>query len=362
MPILFRYLLRYFLTGFVKTISVFIGLFLLIDGIESIRRFSQKPNFNATDITLLIVSRIPNFIGMLTPSMVLLTTLMVISRLARQNEITVMRASGISLHRLLIPFLLGGVLIAGVHALLLDQITPRTNRIAQKLEDKIVDRHLSVVTVAGDLWLRNGQQIIHAQRVDAASETMHQITIFTFDDENRLTARLEAQSAVLKEARWELREGIDYQFLPQPAVQVFKLRSWDISLDSARLTGAIPVPEMLTMRELFLIAEKLQQEGQDTTRYWVIFHRKLAAPAITLAAILLAFPFALSLPRSGGTTRSFVFGLLLGFALFVLEDLAMALGMGGRLPPILAAWAPILFFGSLAGFGLLHMATPRHQP
>ncbi len=359
MPILFHYLLRFFLTGFLKTIAIFIGLFLLLDGIESIRRFSQKPNFNTTEIILLILSRIPNFLGMLIPSMVLLTTLMVVARLARQNEITVMRASGISLHRILIPFVMGGILIATVHSLLLNQITPHTNRIAQKLEDSITDRNIATVSQNGDLWVRSGQQIIHADRADPSTETLHGITIFTFDAKHRLTTRLEAKAAVITKDCQRLIEGIDYQFLPTLQVDTFKERPWQVFLDPERLTNETPPPEMLTLLELYTMATKLQREGHDTTRYWAIFHRKLAAPATTLAAILLAFPFALRLPRTGGTLRSFLFGLLLGFAMFVLEDLATALGMGGRLPPMLAAWAPVLFFGSMAGFMLAHLANPR---
>ncbi|MBF0126353.1 MAG: LPS export ABC transporter permease LptG [Magnetococcales bacterium] len=361
MPILFHYLMKLFLLGFLKIVTIFIGLFLLIDGIENIRRFSQKPYFNITDLFLLIVSRIPNFLGMLTPSMVLLTTLVVISRLTRQHEITIMRASGLSHNQILIPFLLGGLLIAGGHILLLDQIAPHTISIAQKLEDRITDRHIAPATETGDLWVRSGQQIIHARRADSLTATLHGVMIFTFDDQHHMTARLEAKSAHLNEGCWQLMEGVDYQFLPLPRITPFRQRGWDVVLDPERLTGTTPVPQQLSLRELWTLGALLEQSGQDATRHRVIFHRKLAAPFTSLAAILLAFPFALRLPRSGGTLRSILFGLLLGFAMFVIGDLATALGLGGRLPPILAAWAPLVFFTGIAGYLLLHQATPGRR-
>ncbi|MBF0191559.1 MAG: LPS export ABC transporter permease LptG [Magnetococcales bacterium] len=362
MPILFGYLLRFFLTGFLKMIGVFIGLFLLIDGIEGIRRFSQKPHFNILDLLLLLTSRIPNFLGMLTPSMVLLTTLMGVARLIRQNEITVMRASGLSLAGILRPFLAGGVIIALFHLLLIGQIAPHTNRIAQQIKDRILDHQVAPLSQTGEVWVREGSRIIHAKRVDPQTQTLHEVTVFTFDPENRLSARLEAKTAVHHATGWQLNQIIDYRFLPRISVETSPQRPWEVSLDPQRLSVETPPPEMLTVLELHALSTQLQRDGHSATRYQVILHRRLATPAFTLAAILLAFPFALRLPRSGGALRSTLLGLLIGFAMFVLADLATALGMGGRLPPLLAAWAPVLFFCGIAGFLLVHLSSPKRTP
>ena len=109
MPILFHYLLRLFLAGLLQVIGLFVGLFFLIDGVENMRRFSLKEHFNWGDLLLMMACRLPDFLTLLLPSMTLLAVLMVLARLSRQNEITVMRASGVSIYRILIPFLLGGL-------------------------------------------------------------------------------------------------------------------------------------------------------------------------------------------------------------------------------------------------------------
>ncbi|GAB0058964.1 Lipopolysaccharide export system permease protein LptG [Candidatus Magnetaquicoccaceae bacterium FCR-1] len=361
MPILFRHLLSFFLTGFLKTLGVFVGLFLLIDGIEGIRRYTPKPNFNTLDLALLILSRLPNYLGMLTPSMLLLATLMGVARLTRDNEITVMRASGVSLVGILAPLLTGGLIVALFHGLLIAQIVPRTNALAQKIEDHIVDRLIAPPSKSGDLWLRDGGRIIHIQKFDPDRTTLHGVTAFTFDAEHRLAARLEASRATFDGQGWKLHEGLDYRFLPTVEVQAFEARPWQVSLDPQRLAASTPPPNMLTVIELIPVIDRLEQDGHDATRHRMILHRRLAAPAINLAAIALAFPFALRLPRSGGALRSSLLGTLLGFLMFVLVDLATAFGLGGRLPPILAAWAPVLFFAGVSGFLFLHLAYPRHS-
>ncbi|NGZ06941.1 MAG: LPS export ABC transporter permease LptG [Magnetococcales bacterium] len=359
MPILFGYLLRDFLGAFGKTMGVFIGLFLLIDGIEGIRRFAPKPSFQAMDLIWLLLSRLPNFLGMLTPAMLLLTTLLAVNRLMRHNEITVMRASGVSLTRILWPLLCGGILIALLHGLLITQIAPHTNRIAQGFKDRLLDHQVAPHARSDDLWLRDGSQIIHAKKADPDAGLLHEVTIFVFDAQHHLASRITARTARFAQDQWRLLNGIDYRFQPEPTVTPFDQRLWHVSFDPQRLAIDTPPPQLLTALELYALIRHLKQDGHDATRYQVILQRRLAAPFATLTAIVLAFPFALRLPRAGGTLLSTLIGLLLGFAMFVLGDLAGALGLGGRLPPLLAAWSPILFFCGIAGFLLFHLDSPK---
>ena len=359
MPLIFHYLLQLFLTGFFKVVGVFLGLFFLIDGVESIRRFSQKANFNWVDITLLMVFRIPAFVTKLLPSIALLTTLLVLTLLSRQNEITVMRASGISLHRILIPFLLGGVIIAALHVIFQDQIVPRTNRMAQQQEDIVTNRKRSPGSETGNLWLRSGRQIIHAQQVMFKQRVLLAVTVFRFDDNHHLTSRLEAGSAELTDNKWELVDGMIYRFGKVTDAQQFARQKWDVGIRLEQLHRQPENTAFLSGKEMLHVVQRMESEGYDATRFLVRLHSRLAHPVTTLAAILLAFPFALRLPRQGGVTGSVLIGLLLGFSMFVVITLSTSLGVGGRLPPLLAAWAPVLFFTGIGGFLLFHLAEPR---
>jgi lipopolysaccharide export system permease protein len=359
MPLLFYYLLQLFLQGFAQVVGVFLGLFFLIDGVEGVRRYSDKVNFNWGDMFILLTLRLPSFVTMLFPSIALLTTLIVLTRLTRQNEITVMRASGVSLYRILIPFLMGGVLIAAVHVILQDQIIPRTNKAYYALKDYLLDRQVASVTKSGNLWYRSGKQIIHARKSSLEEKSLSDVIVFRFDDERHLVSRIEAKKAVYQEERWYLTEGIEYVFGGSVQAVTFKERPWRVILDPELLGKKPENPEFLSINRLRLLAERLQEKGADATTHWVTLYRKLADPATTVAAILLAFPFTLRLPRQGGVSRSIVFGILLGFAMFVVVDLSTALGLGGRLPPALSAWAPVVIFMGLGGFLFLHLADPR---
>ncbi|MBF0447372.1 MAG: LPS export ABC transporter permease LptG [Magnetococcales bacterium] len=361
MPVLFYYLLHLYLRGFMQVIGVFMGLFFLIDGVESIRRYSEKINFNWPDLILLMLCRLPPFLTMLFPSFALLATLIVLTRLTRQSEITVMRASGISLYRIIIPFLIGGVLIASVHVVLQDQIIPRANKAYYGLQDYLLDRQAPSLTEAGNLWYRIDQQIVHAKKGSAIDKKLTDVIVFRFDKQRHLVSRIDAKVARFSRNQWSLHEGTEYVFDRSVQAVRFNVRPWRIDLDPSILGEKPDEPQFLSIGELRMLAERLEKEGADATTHWVMLHRKLADPATTIAAILLAFPFTLRLPRQGGVGRSLLIGLVLGFALFVVVDLSTALGLGGRLPAMLSAWAPVLIFLGIGGFLFLHLADPKQN-
>ncbi|MBF0182928.1 MAG: LPS export ABC transporter permease LptG [Magnetococcales bacterium] len=366
MPILFLYLLRLFLSGLLQIVGLFIALFLLIDGIESIRRFALKPTFNWFDMVWMMLCRLPDFITLLLPSISLLAVLMVLARLSRQNEITVMRASGLSLYRILIPFLLGGLLIASAQLLLRDQLVPLSKRLAQQMEDRFLGRDTPTQTDIDNLWLKvwtkhGDRQLLNVQQVLPDERVMLNVSLFEWDAEHRLRTYTQARSAHMVQDKWVLNQGIRYQYGENVQAERFIHRDWPALLGLDQLNRTAINPDFLTFEQILRLIERTEREGYDATRLHVLLHSRLSQPVTTLAAILLAFPFTLRLPRRGGITRSLLLGVLLGFTLFIIADLAQALGIGGRLPPPLAAWAPVCFFAGVGGFLLIHLADPKRQ-
>ena len=362
MPLLFSYLLRLFLVGMVQLIALFCGLFFLIDGVENIRRFSLKEHFTWGEMLLMMMLQLPDFITLLLPSITLLTVLMTLSRLSRQNEITVMRASGVSIHRILIPFLLGGLLIASGQLVMQDRLVPWAKRAAQTLEDRFLGHENPAHADMDDVWLKSDQMLIHVHQVIPAERVMLDVAVFEWDDSERLHSHIQARSAKMHDGQWQLFHGILYRYGEgSVTAEKFAQRPWPITLTPEQLNRTAVNPDFLPFAQIQRLIERTEREGYDATRLRVLLHSRIALPTTTLAAIVLAFPFTLRLPRRGGVTRSLLLGLLIGFLMFVVADLSQALGMGGRLPPMLAAWAPVLFFAGIGGFLFLHLADPKRQ-
>lgn len=364
MPVIYRYLLTCFLGAFANVLGVFIGLFTLLDGVEQIRRFSGKAGVQWSDLVLFLLLRLPEFLLQFVAPMGMLATVFALTRLVRQNEITALRASGLSIYRILIPFLLGGAIVAGVQMAMQDQAIPRLDPISSNLYEYLKsDGRVAMATAPESLWIRDGQQIVHATRVLARERVLRGVTILGFDREFQLVERYEAQGMTWRDGRWLLENGVHYRFQPASLADPFSEKTWPGHLSEEQLDRSQRHPTALSLAGLREHIDILRQEGYPTTHYQVTLQRRLADPATTLTAILLAFPFSLRLQRFGGSSTTQLAGLALGFALFFLVDLSTALGMGSRLPPILAAWGPTAFFCGFGAFLLMHLeeeaATPR---
>ncbi|MBF0622796.1 MAG: LPS export ABC transporter permease LptG [Magnetococcales bacterium] len=359
MPALFRYLFNHFLFSFLKVLGVFVGLFFLLDGTEQIRRFADSVNVHWYTLAHLLSLRMPEFLIQFLPPMTLLATLTAMSQLARRSEIIAMRASGISIYRILIPFLIAGFWIAVGQAIIQDQVLPKTRHGEDQLVAYIKDRPTQQSISKAGLWIRDGGRIIHAETVSADHGVLFDVMVLVFNDEHLLINRVDARKGVLENGKWSLVDGISYDLINPTKNQVFERADWNINLASEQLDRTAPKPQAMPLSQLWAYAERLEREGYDPQTYWVYFQRKLADPITTMAAILLAFPFSLRLHRLGGAYRSLLIGILSGFLMFSIVDLFTALGLGGRLPPTLAAWSPVACFASIGAYLLMHLEEVR---
>ncbi|MBF0309932.1 MAG: LptF/LptG family permease [Magnetococcales bacterium] len=358
MPVLLRYLFSRFLVNFLRILLISGGLFLLLDGAELVRRYAKEGSAGWSDILFLLALRLPAFLVHILAPLTLLATLTTLTLLSRQNEITAMRAGGLSIYRILVPFLLAGLSISSVQFLLQDQVVPLGNRLMQDVVNRITHSTPASTLTGSDttaLWIRDGQQIVHAQGTSPEHGAMWDVTIFQFDEGLRLLTRVDAKHAKREKEGWVLYDGIVYTNGDAGAANRFESRPWPIQLATEQFDRSIPQPEMLSLMALRHQANRLSREGYDAKAFQVFFLRRLADPLTTLSAIILAFPFALRLQRLGGATRSLLLGLVVGFAMFIVVDLTTALGMGSILPAGVAVFVPVIFFFSVGMFLLLHL-------
>ena len=117
-----------------------------------------------------------------------------------------------------------------------------------------------------------------------------------------------------------------------------------------------PEAEQMTYDQLRRYVAQLQSSGYHAVPFMVQLQRKVAFPFVTVIMTILAVPFAVSTGRSGA-----MYGIGVGIVLALLYWLALsvfgALGAGGWISPILAAWAPNLLFGAAAAYLLLMVRT-----
>ena len=117
-----------------------------------------------------------------------------------------------------------------------------------------------------------------------------------------------------------------------------------------------PVAEMMTFSQLRDYIARLQASGATVVPQMVALQRKIAFPLVTLVMTVLAVPFAVTTGRRGAMYGVGI-GIVLAITYWIAMSISGALGAGGAMSPLLAAWAPNILFGSVAAYLVLTVRT-----
>lgn len=185
MSILSRYILRLHLVPFIFAVSAMTGIMLVNQIARRLRDLVGKglPSHVVAEVFGL---SIPFILAMTLPMAVLVAVLYSMGRLTVDNELTAMRASGVSLGAIVRPLLLAGIFVAGGAFIFSDQVLPRSNH---RLRTLLTDINRTKPTFGMEEQIINevqrGRVFLRAGGVDDATHTLHDVTIVDIGDHNR---------------------------------------------------------------------------------------------------------------------------------------------------------------------------------
>jgi lipopolysaccharide export system permease protein len=363
MTILFRYILREYAKIFSMCFAGLMTIYMVIDFFEKIRRFLRYDS-GAVPMLMYFALKIPAISFQVAPFAVLVATLLTLGLLSRSNEITALRSCGVSLLWMTSPFL---SFAAGVAILLMafsSTIIPLASEKAEEVRLVQIEKKPVPLTVqAAQPWARIGADaLMHVNAINVGGKTLRGVRLFHFDRAFRLDQIIEASEARYTEHGWVLLNGSRRRFAPDNTVDssLFAEQPLDIPLIpddfTASLTGS---SESMTFREIRNYVGRFQQEGVSFGRLLTDYYGRLAFPLVTVIMVLVGI--ALGLRRSGVRGGSMAVGIgqafIVGFCYWTTHSIAIALGRGGALAPMLAGWMANILFGS---FGLYLLLKVRH--
>ncbi len=356
----------YVLRGFALFFSMIVAAFLLLLLVFTL--FELLSDILRNQISPLTVGEYllnvaPYFLYNTTPLSMLLAVLVTFGLLQRSNEITAIKATGISLYRVVVPVLIASILIAGV-LFLSDQLyLPYTNKRQDALRNQIKGKPAQTYLRPDRKWIfGQHSDIYYYQFFDPDRDVFGGVSIFQFDPHTfQITHRIAADRAYWSKdmGRWVYEQGWE-RSLDGPAIEYY--RKFDVatfpqvSEAPAYFKKEIKQSSEMSYDELRRYIHDLQQSGFDVVRLRVQLQKKIAYPLITLVMAVLAIPFALSAGK-----RSAVAGVAtaigIGVVYWTINGLFEAMGNLSQLPPAVAAWSPDLVFGCIGGYLILRMPT-----
>lgn len=338
MTILDRYLARAVIGGSLLVLAVLMALSAFVGVVGQLGDVGTV-DYGLLEAVFFVLLTLPGQAVELMPVAVLIGTLLSLGTLAGQNELTVMRAAGMSVSRIARGALYGGLLLAVACVLLAEGVAPAAERHADQMRASALDRSVNMLG-RGGAWLRDGEQYINT-RQSAATGELAGVYIYRFDEQGRLEVAAEARQALYRDGSWRL-QGVRETRPRAERVEAGEVadRPWETGI-GPRLLSLISVsPEMLSARGLYRYINYLEANSLDADSYRIAFWFKLVIPAALPVMVLLAMPFLFGSLRSAGAGQRLMVGLVIGIGFYLVNITLQNVGALLMVPPVLVAWTP----------------------
>ena len=357
------YIFRRFLWYFLLLMAAFVFLF------EAFTFFEILDDISRHGIPFLTVV---NYFRYLTPYLVynlaplgaLMAVLVTLGTMSKSNEIVAIKASGVSLYRLAVPLMLGGLTLAASMVFLDDVYLPYANQRQDALRNQIKGRPPRTYGQPQRWIFGENSKIYNYDLFDSTQNLFGGLSVIELEPSSFMVKRRifatranwsDTQNAWVLEGGWirDFSQGSITRYEKFNVVVLPELTEQPAYFNPDR--WGKPALQM-SWRELRNYIQGLQRAGFDVSTLRVQLHVKLAFPLIAPVSMLLAIPFAF-LVGARGALGGVSLGVGIGIVYWMISRLLEAMGGVGQMPPLLAGWSPDIIFLFLGMYFFFKMPT-----
>jgi lipopolysaccharide export system permease protein len=348
MKLIDRYIIRQFLSTAAFALLAVLLIFVVIDVMEKLDDFIDHKA--GIDIILrYYIAFVPEIIKLIIPVAMLLGSLFVTARLSTQFELTALKAGGVSLYRIMLPYLAVALLVSLGSVYFNGWIVPRANQ--SMLQIARVYLHKDLVNASGsNIFIQDSRtRILSIGYYDDLHEQASRVSIqdFRADDPTHMIERVDAMTMVWDSTSrtWTLNGGTRRwfdaggermeQFTRQPA--------GPLHFDPEDLRKRQQTPDEMDYYTLREFITNQENAGQSVSRWLVDFYSKISYPFASMIVVLFGVPFA-SQRRRGGVGVQLGISLLICFVYLIFMKVSQVFGYNGDINPLLTAWAANILF------------------
>ena len=338
------YMARLFL---VRTFVIVAALVLVLQTLDLLSESGDilaYPGNGQTEVWRYVSLRAPQIFAFVLPFSVLLGTIVTLATMNQNSEVIALKASGLSAHQVLAPLVVAGLAVAAISFGFNDRIVARATATLDQWKN--VD-YGPLPIDRGDrsnVWVRDGDDLIRVGQISGKGDAARLGSITVYDRTGgKLTSIVTAPKGV--------RAGDGWRIGP---TQRFDIASGELADLGDVVIGHGVRPDQFTLSSVDAeglsfgalkdAIDDLDAAGRPTKALEGSLWHKLASPLSAMLMPLLGAVAAFGIARSGKLFVRAVIGMALGFAYFVADNFALAMGSLGAYPPFLAAWAPFLLF------------------
>lgn len=355
-------ILRDFALYLLMILASFIGLTLVFTLFELLGDIMRN-HISVLTWGAYLLNVTPWMIYQMTPLSVLIAVLVTFGLMQKSNELTAMKATGISVYRITLPVLVISAVVAS-GLFVFDQLyLPHANQRQETLRNQIKGKPAQTYLRPDRKWIFGEKNTIYYYEFfDPDQNKFGNFSAFVFDPKTfQLVRRVYAGRAQWEEdmQKWVLQSGWSRSF---DGAAIKDFQTFDVATIAeiqeppAYFKKEVKQSSEMNWEELRLYIRDLQQSGFDVVRLRVQLHKKFALPVITFIMAVLAIPFSMTAARKGALTGVAV-AIGIAICYYVAAGLFEAMGNANQLPAAVAAWAPDIIFGMAGGYFVLKVPT-----
>lgn len=335
-----------------SVLGIIVGLALLFAFIDELG--DVEGSYGLGDVLQYVLLTSPRRLYEMLPMAALIGCLIGLGTLASSSELTIMRAAGVSLGRIVLAVMKPTLVLLVAGILIGEYVAPWSEDLAQARRSLAQGAGEAQSSKRG-LWHRQENEFVHVNAVQPGGVLVG-VTRYRFDEERRLLSSSFARRASYQGDYWQL-QNISTTHFRGDHTEVLRAAEerWDVQLTPQLLGTVVMEPESLSITGLWRYIHYLGEQGLNNGRYWLAFWNKVLQPAVTVALVLLAISFIFGPLRSVTLGQRIFTGVVVGFVFRIIQDLLGPASQVFGFSPLLAVVLPAAVC-ALIGVWLLRRA------
>ncbi|WP_404363421.1 LPS export ABC transporter permease LptG [Marinobacter sp.] len=299
-----------------------------------------RNDYQAVEALLHVLLTLPRRIYEYLPLGAFMGCLVGLGAMASSSELTVMRAAGVSIRRIVWSAMKPTLLIVLAGLAIGEYLAPPFERMAQSQKAVARESGQNIASGTG-VWHREGETFIHLNAVQP-NGVLHGVSLFRFEEGRWLASATFAERALHQGDHWLLQTVTTTKLdRDGTSLETHIQKRWETGLSPEVLSVLIVDPEDLAMTGLFTYASYLNEQGLQAANYWLAFWKKVLMPVGTAVMVLVAISFIFGPLRSVTMGFRVFTGLIVGLLFKYMQDLLGPMSLVFGFNPILAVVLPI---------------------
>jgi len=339
------YLARLFISRILAVLIMLVLVLQTLDLLSESGKIMGYAGNGEAQLWQYVSMRTPQLIARFLPYSVLLATIITLATLNQNSEVIAMKAAGLSAHQVLAPLLLTAAVVSVISFAFNERVVTRSTATLKAWTAVEYGPIPEEAATRSNVYLRDGPNILVAGTLsgEGAAMRMENVTWYRRDAAGMVIEEVRSARASFAAPGWKLASPVSFDVksaAQQPLPEQIVARG----ITPTQVAISNVDADAQGIFQLYRTIQAMKAAGRRTSELEGKWWHKLSGPLSALLMPLLGAVAAFGLARSGALLIRAVIGMALGFAYFVVDNAALAMGNFGGYPPLIAAWAPFMLF------------------